>query len=97
MFLVHTKAWAHPTTDITKWWNSCRGSAVTNLTSIHEDMGLIPALSQGIRDLVLLWLWHRLTAATPIQPLAWERPYAEGLALKGQKKKKKKEKKKKKK
>ena len=23
-------------------------------------------------DLVLLWLWHRLEAAAPIGPLAWE-------------------------
>ena len=44
-------------------------------------------------DLVLLWLWCRLTATAPIRPLAWEPPYAEGVALeetKGQKKKKKK-------
>ena len=33
-------------------------------------------------DPVLLWLWHRLAAATPIQPLAWELPYAMGAALK---------------
>ena len=26
-------------------------------------------------DLVLLWLWCRLAAAAPIQPLAWEPPY----------------------
>ena len=36
-------------------------------------------------DLVLLWLWHRLAAATPIRPLAWEPPYAMGSALKRQK------------
>ena len=23
-----------------------------------------------------LWLWHRLVATAPIQPLAWELPYA---------------------
>ena len=33
-------------------------------------------------DLVLLW--YRLAAATPIQPLAWEPPYAVSVALKGQ-------------
>ena len=32
-------------------------------------------------DLVLLWLWHRLAATAPIQPLAWEPPYAKGVAL----------------
>ena len=34
-------------------------------------------------DLVLLWLWHRLVATAPVQPLAWELPYAAGVALKG--------------
>ena len=28
------------------------------------------------------WLWCRLAAATPIQPLAWELSYATGAALK---------------
>ena len=36
---------------------------------------------------MLLWLWCRLEAATPIRPLAWESPYAMGVALKSQKKK----------
>ena len=34
-------------------------------------------------------LWHRLAAAAPIQPLAWELPSAAGVALKIKKKKKK--------
>ena len=41
-------------------------------------------------DPMLLWLWHRPVAAAPIRPLAWELPYAMGVALekaKGQKKK----------
>ena len=33
-------------------------------------------------DPVLLWLWPRLAAVAPVQPLAWEPPYAEGTALK---------------
>ena len=27
-------------------------------------------------DTALLWLWHRLSAAAPIRPLAWELPNA---------------------
>ena len=37
-------------------------------------------------DLALLWLWCRPAAATSIRPLAWELPYAMGVALKRQKK-----------
>ena len=31
-------------------------------------------------DPVLLWLWRRPVATAPIQPLAWEPPYAAGAA-----------------
>ena len=41
-------------------------------------------------DLALLWLWCRSAATAPIQPLAWEPPYAAGAALKRQKNKNKK-------
>ena len=34
---------------------------------------------------MLLWLWWRPAAATLIQPLAWEPPYAAGAALKRKK------------
>ena len=37
-----------------------------------------------LADLALLWLWCRPAAAAPIQSLAWELPYAEGVALKQQ-------------
>ena len=33
-------------------------------------------------DPELLWLWCRLAAAAPIRPLAWDLPYAMGMALK---------------
>ena len=31
-------------------------------------------------DPTLLWLWRRPVATAPIQPLAWEPPYAAGAA-----------------
>ena len=40
-------------------------------------------------DLAWLWLWRRPAATAPIRPIAWESPYAAGMALKDQKKKKK--------
>ena len=39
-------------------------------------------------DTVLLWLWCKPVVAVPIQPLAWEFPYAESPAIKSKKKKK---------
>ena len=67
------------------WWHS--GNEPD-----HEVAGLIPGLSQGVKDPCCpeLWcrlqmrLWHRPAAIAPIWPLAWERPYA---ALKRKKKK----------
>ena len=41
-------------------------------------------------DPALLWLWRRPVATAPIRPLAWEPPYAAGVALKRQKDQKKK-------
>ena len=39
-------------------------------------------------DPPLLWGWCRLSAAAQIRPLAWQLPYAAGVALKEKKKRK---------
>ena len=44
-----------------------------------------------VSDPALPWLWHRQAAAAPIQPLAWELPYAACGALKSNKERKKEE------
>ena len=59
-----------------------------NPTSIHEDPS-IPGLGQWVKDPALLRLLCRPGAEAPIQPLAWEFPYATSVALKKKKKKKK--------
>ena len=78
--------------------SSLCGSAVRNLTSIHEDAGLIPGLVQWVKDLgiamscgvghrfgsdsVLLWLWCRPASCSSDSALAWKFPYAASAALK---------------
>ena len=37
-------------------------------------------------ELLWMWMWHRLAGTALIQPLAWEPPYAPGVALKSKNK-----------
>ena len=48
-------------------------------------------LLSGLRIWHCSEVWCRPAAATPIQPLAWELSYAEGMALKSKNKKQKKD------
>ena len=74
-----------------------------NPTRNDEFAGSIPGLAQWVKasvavscgvgcrhgsDLVWLWLWHRLVATA--LSLAWEPPYAMGVALENAKRLKKK-------
>ena len=76
-----------------KDWRSCRGSVVTNPTGVHEGVDSTPGLAvscgaghrhdSGIRrsrGCGVGW-----AAGAPMQPVAWQLPYATGVALKRQK------------
>ena len=63
---------------------------VRSLASVGRGSSIVMSCGVGRRrgsDPAWLWLWHGLAAAAPILPLAWELPYAAGVALKSRKKK----------
>ena len=66
--------------------SSHHSTAETNPTRNHKVVGSIPGLDQWVKDLVLVWLWCRLAAIALNGPLAWEPPYAMGVALKSKNK-----------
>ena len=55
----------------------------SKIGKIHEVVGLIPGLTQWVKDMA--WLWCRLASTALIRPLAWEPTHAAGAALKRQK------------
>ena len=86
---------------LTQWkgiWLASMRLRVQSLASI-SGLRIHAALSCGVGcrcslDPELLWLWRRPAATAPIRPLAWEPPFATGVALKRPPPKKKKERKK---
>ena len=58
---------------------------IPGLAQWVKDLALPVSCGVGCRlgsDLVLFWLyWCRPAATAPIRPLAWEPPYATGVAL----------------
>ena len=70
--------------------NSYCGAAETNLTSIHEDAGSIPGLTQWVEELTLPRAVVQVADTALIPSLAQKPPQAMGVALKKKKKRQKK-------
>ena len=56
---------------------------ISGLTQWIKGSSVVMSCAVGFRcssNPELLWLWHRPLATALIQPLAWELPYAAGVA-----------------
>ena len=68
-------------------WPASMRTQVQSLASLN-GWRIRVAVSCGVlrkRSLDLAWLWHRLAATAPIQPLTWKTPSAVDAALKDKK------------
>ena len=68
-----------------------RGPTLTSLKWV-KDPSVAMSYNVGHRRgsyLALQWLWRRPADAAAVQPLAWEIPFASGLALKRKEKERK--------
>ncbi|WP_166512962.1 hypothetical protein, partial [Escherichia coli] len=72
-------------------WKTEKAAKRINIVKswFSEKINKINKSITGLIDPALLWLWHRLAAAAPNPPPAWEPPDVTGVALKKKKERKK--------
>ena len=91
---VHSFLFTHYIAGPINWWHVIKDREFpSQLSGNMRTQVWALALLSGLRirrshelwcrsNLALLWLWCRPVATTPIEPQAWETPYAVGVALK---------------